>query len=62
MNTERHVPVEKGYIPSEGRGYQPSENPTPQPPTGDPNPQSGYVPTGTGDNPSNNPGPPPGDE
>jgi hypothetical protein len=41
----------------EKRGYQP-KNIT----TGDPQPQGGYVPTGTGDNPTNNPTTPPGDE
>jgi len=51
-------PLNEGYVPEIiERGYQPQ-----QPiPTGDPEPQSGYIPTGTGDNPTNTPMPP-GDE
>lgn len=60
MSNEKK-PVNEGYIPQEiEKGYQPAK-PAPQP-TGDPNPQGGYIPTTSGgDNPTNNPTPP-GDE
>jgi hypothetical protein len=47
-----------GFQPKENieRGYQPQYIPT-----GDPNPQGGYIPTSKGENPTNIP-PPPGDE
>lgn len=48
---------DKGVI---DKGYQPSETPK-DPPAGDPKPEGGYQPTGTGDNPANKPTPP-GDE
>ena len=54
-------PTNEGYVPiNNQRGYQPQTSPATIP-TGDPEPQSGYVPTGTGDNPTNTPSPP-GDE
>ena len=55
-------PINEGYQPQTiKKGYQPA---TPAHiPTGDPKPQGGYQPTGTGDNPANVPKPtPPGDE
>ncbi|MGY0564500.1 MAG: hypothetical protein ACW7DQ_13590 [Paraglaciecola chathamensis] len=50
--------INEGYIPKiNERGYQPTK-PAPQP-SGEPKPQSGYVPTTSGgDNPTNNPTPP----
>lgn len=60
MSNEKR-PINEGYIPKDvEKGYQPA---TPIPiPTGDPRPQSGYIPTQSGgDNPTNNPTPP-GDE
>lgn len=52
-------PINEGYIPRNvERGYQPATQPT-----GDPAPQSGYVPVNSGgDNPANTSTPPPGDE
>lgn len=54
-------PINEGYIPQKiEKGYQPAR-PAPKP-AGDPQPQSGYVPTTSGgDNPTNKPTPP-GDE
>ncbi len=47
-------PLQEDYQPKRGdRGYQPQVD-TP----GDPNPQSGYIPTSEGDNPTNTPTPP----
>lgn len=57
MSNKKNVPVNDGYSPSEKKGYQPQ----PARPSGDPKPQSGYVPTSEGDNPSNKPKPPTGD-
>ncbi len=49
--------IDEGYVPQTvKKGYQPQKPSTE--PTGDPKPQGGYVPTGTGDNPANNPAPP----
>jgi len=39
------------------KGYQPS-TPAKEPPVGDPIPEGGYQPTGTGENPGNDPAPP----
>lgn len=57
--SDRKKPINEGYIPTKiEKGYLPSM-PAPLP-TGDPEPQSGYVPTTSGgDNPTNNP---PGEE
>jgi len=58
MAKERQ-PQNNGYVPEKSeRGYQPRPTTTP---TGDPAPKSGYIPSGSGDNPSN-PATPPGDE
>ncbi|GEM_PF-1985782 len=48
-------PLREGYQPNQdqGKGYQPQVD-TP----GAPEPESGYAPTGQGDNPSNPPQPP----
>ena len=56
--TDEKRPINEGYVPQKiEKGDQPATQPT-----GDPKPQSGYVPTTSGgDNPSNNPTPP-GDE
>jgi len=52
--------IDEGYVPQPlKKGYQP-QKPVTQP-SGDPKPQGGYTPTGTGDNPANVPTPP-GDE
>ena len=53
--TDEKRPINEGYVPQKiEKGYQPATQPT-----GDPKPQSGYVPTTSGgDNPANNPTPP----
>lgn len=53
--TNEKRPINEGYTPEKiEKGYQPATQPT-----GDPKPQSGYVPaTSGGDNPANNPTPP----
>lgn len=52
--------INDGYTPEKiEKGYQPAKPTTP--PTGDPQPKGGYVPTSAGDNPTNTPNPP-GDE
>ena len=58
MTKEKQL-INDGYVPQKvEKGYQP-QVPVTQP-TGDPEPQGGYVPTSTGDNPTNDT--PPGNE
>ncbi len=54
-------PIYEGYFPKgiEKKGYQPQKPGTP--PESEPDVQGGYIPTGSGDNPANDPTPP-GDE
>lgn len=54
-------PINEGYVPQKiDKGYQPAK--PPPKPTGNPKPQSGYIPTtGSGENSTNKPTPP-GDE